>query len=134
MQTLEKFLAGSDLKLRYRQISLNGDGAPLDGARRTATRYRCELRGLNGARPVTTIIDTDDGPPDMSEVLDAVAAEAAVVEAAACYEAWAVQMGFDPDSRSGERVYRATRRQGNALRRLIGEEAYEALLWETERL
>ena len=67
-------------------------------------------------------------------MLDAVAAEAAVVEQARCYEEWAAEMGFDPDSRHGERVYRTERRQAKLLRALLGDHAYKVLLWETERL
>jgi hypothetical protein len=70
----------------------------------------------------------------MPDVLDEVAAEAAVVETARCFEEWAVQMGFDPDSRHAERVYRAWRRRTSNLRTLLGNERYEQLLWRTERL
>jgi hypothetical protein len=99
-----------------------------------ARHYRCELYGSNGDPPLATTVGSDNGPPEMPDVLDAVAADAAVVEEAGRFEAWAAQMGFDPDSRSGERVYRRTRRQAGLLRRLLGEESYEALLWQTERL
>jgi len=63
-----------------------------------------------------------------------VAAEAAVVEATGSYEAWAVHMGYDPDSRRGERVYRTERRQARLLRALLGDEDYERLLWGVERI
>lgn len=67
-------------------------------------------------------------------MLDAVAAEAAVVDETRGYEPWAHRMGFDPDSREGERTYRAARRQARMLRQLLGDEGYAQLLWETERL
>ncbi|HEY5318789.1 MAG TPA: hypothetical protein VIJ20_12445, partial [Solirubrobacteraceae bacterium] len=76
----------------------------------------------------------DDGPPSVADVVDVVAAEAAVAEEAGSYEEWALQMGFDPDSRSGERVYRTECRQAKLLRALLGDEAYLKLLWEIERL
>jgi hypothetical protein len=97
-------------------------------------QYRCELHGSNGDRPVTTIVGSDDGPPEMSDVLDEVAAAAAVVETARCFEEWAIQMGFDPDSRHAERVYRSWRKRTSNLRKLLGDEHYEQLLWGTERL
>jgi hypothetical protein len=83
---------------------------------------------------VRTIMVTDDGPPDLAEVLDAAAADAAVIEETSCYEEWAAQMGFDPDSRRGELVYRRERRQASLLRELLGDEDYPTLLWEIERL
>jgi hypothetical protein len=134
MHTVEQFLAGSDLEIRCQEITLNGDHGFLIAEPWAAKQYLCELRGSNGDRPVTTVIGSDNGPPRVAEVLDAVAAEAAVVEQARCYEEWAAEMGFDPDSRHGERVYRTERRQAKLLRALLGDHAYKVLLWETERL
>jgi hypothetical protein len=134
MHTLEKFLAGSELRMRCQTVALNGDEGLAIADPRPAHHYRCELHGANDDAPVTTIMPSDNGPPEVADVLDSVAAEAAVIEEAGCYEAWALQMGFDPDSRHGERIYRRERRQARNLRALLGEEAYRELLWETERL
>jgi len=134
VQTLEEFLAGSDLGMRCREVDPDGGQPLLITAPWAPHQYRCELHGSNGDRPVTTIVGSDDGPPEMSDVLDEVAAEAAVVETARCFEEWAVNMGFDPDSRHAERVYRAWRHRTNNLRKLLGDARYEQLLWATERL
>jgi hypothetical protein len=134
MQTLERFLEASGVAMRCRQVPVHKDRTPLLEESWARRRYFCELYGSGGDRPVTTIIGSDNGPPEITDVLDAVAAEAAVVEEAGGYERWAVEMGFDPDSRRGERIYRSIRRQATALRRLLGEERFEQLLWDTERL
>jgi hypothetical protein len=134
VQTLEKFLTGSDVAMRCREVDPNSSRLQLMTAPWAAHQYRCELHGSNGDAPVTTIVGSDNGPPEMPDVLDEVAAEAAVVETARCFEEWAVQMGFDPDSRHAERVYRAWRRRTSNLRTLLGNERYEQLLWRTERL
>ncbi|HWF73329.1 MAG TPA: hypothetical protein VG186_08290 [Solirubrobacteraceae bacterium] len=134
MHTLEKFLAGSALRLRCREVALTGNEGLLMADVWAAKHYRCELYGANGHRPVTAIMASDNGPPEVADVLDAVAAEAAVVDDTGSYEEWAQQMGFDADSRRGERIYHSERRQAKALRALLGEEAYRELLWETERL
>lgn len=134
VQTLEKFLTGSDLAMRCRKVDPNGSHRLLITAPWAPHQYRCELYGSNGDRPVTTIVGSDDGPPEMPDVLDEVAAEAAVVETARCFEEWAIQMGFDPDSRYAERVYRSWRKRTSNLRKLLGDEHYERLLWGTERL
>jgi hypothetical protein len=134
MQTLEKFLNGSDVALRCREVTLNGNHASVITEPWAAQQYQCELHGANGDRPVKAIIGSDNGTPELPDVLDGLAAEAAVVDQARRYEQWAVQMGFDPDSRHGERVYRAARRQAKLLRELLGDHVYEQLLWQTERL
>jgi hypothetical protein len=134
MHTLEKFLAGSELRMRCEQVAPNGDEGLLIADVYGDHYYRCEVYGTNGARPVRTIVATDNGPPEVADVLDAAAAEAAVIEEAGSFEAWALQMGFDPDSRRDERVYRSERRQARHLRALLGEAGYRELLWETERL
>ena len=134
MLTLEKFLLSSEIHMQSEEVAPNGThGFPI-AAPWAAKHYRCELRGSSGDRPVTTIIGSDDGPPSVADVVDVVAAEAAVAEEAGSYEEWALQMGFDPDSRSGERVYRTECRQAKLLRALLGDEAYLKLLWEIERL
>lgn len=134
MQTLEEFLVGSELRLRCQEVA-TGDDFGLSLARPwTVKHYRCELRGANGHRPVRTTMVSENGPPDVSEVLDSVAAQAAVVEEAASYEEWAARMGFDPDSRRGEQVYLDERRQAQRLRALLGEVPYRELLWGIERL
>jgi hypothetical protein len=134
MQTLEKFLAGNEVGMRCCEVDPNGDQRLLVTAPWASRQYRCELHATDGDRPIVTIVGSDDGPPQVSDVLDEVAAEAAVVETARCFEEWAVGMGFDPDSRYAERVYVTWRRRTSRLRRLFGDERYEQLLWRTERL
>jgi hypothetical protein len=134
MHTLEKLLSASELRMRCHEVVLNGDRGSLITEPWAAKHYRCELYASEGERRLTMILGTDDGPPEVVDVLDAAAAEAAVVEETGCYEDWALQMGFDPDSRRGERIYRAQCRQAKVLYALLGEEAYRKLLWETERL
>ncbi len=134
MQTLKEFLAASEVGMRCREVDRNGSQELLMTAPWASRQYRCELHGTNGDRPVTTIVGSDEGPPELPDVLDEVAAEAAVVEAARCFEEWAVQMGFDSDSRRAERVYRAWCRRRSNLQKLLGEERFRQLLWRTERL
>jgi hypothetical protein len=134
MYTIDEFLASSAITMRFREVSLNGANGFFVTGPLAQKHYRCELHGCNGDRPITTTIGCEDGPPEIADVLDAIAAEAAIVEAADSFEEWAVQMGFDPDSRYGERVFRAARRQATRLRALLGDEDYDQLLWQTKRL
>jgi hypothetical protein len=134
VQSLKQFLQRSDLAMHCRQVSVNGDDPFLISEPWAPRQYSCELHRSNGDRPVKVIMGSDNRAPDFADVLDTVAAEAAVVDQAEGYEQWALHMGFDPDSRHGERVYRAARRQAKLLRQLLGDEQYVNLLWLTERL
>lgn len=134
MQKLAKFLTDSELGMRCREVDRSACRTLPVTSAWAAKQYRCELHGTNGDRPITTIIGSDNGPPELLEVVDEVAAEAAVVDATGCFEAWAAEMGFDSDSRRAERVYRAWRRKAIGLRKLLGDEQYQQLLWRTERL
>jgi hypothetical protein len=134
MQTPEGFLADSQVSMRCQEVTANGDHEPRVIDPSAAKQYACELYGSNGTRPVRTVIGSDDGPPELIEVLDTLAAEAAAAEEAGGFEAWAARMGYDPQSRRGERAYRAEVRRGKLLRQLLGDDRYAQLLWETERL
>lgn len=132
--TLEQFLAGSEISLRCREVPVNGHELAAISQPWAAKHYSCELHGSNGDRPVRVVIGSDHGPPDIDEVLDALAAEAAVAEEADGFEAWAAHLGYDPDSPRSEALYHAELRQARLLRGLLGDDAYRRLLWETERL
>jgi hypothetical protein len=134
MQTLEKFLVGSDVWMSCRELPSNGGHEGAIAEPWAPRHYVCELRGSNGDRPVRRVIGSDDGPPDLVDVLDILAAEAAVVEDSGDFEGWAAQMGYSPDSRRAERTYRAELRNSKLLRGLLGEDGYRRLLWETMRL
>jgi hypothetical protein len=134
MQTLEGFMKAGQVAMRCQEVAINGGNTPEAMSPLETHQYACELYASGGDRRVTTIIGSDDGPPQLSEVLDAVAAEAAVAEEARDYEQWAVAMGFSPDSRYGERVYLSVRRRAKLLRQLLGDDRYRQLLWQTERL
>jgi hypothetical protein len=134
MQTLEKFLDGNDVAMRCQPVTVNGDPTRLIAEPWASSHYSCRLYRSNGYRPVTAIVGSEAGAPDLRYVLDAVAAQAAVVEQANGFAQWALEMGFNPDGREGERVYRAARRQAKRLRQLLGEDQYVRLLWQTERL
>ncbi len=134
MQTLEKFLDGNDIEMRCRPVSVNGHPTRLIAEPWAPQQFSCRLYRSNGHHPLTAIVGSTDGTPELCDVLDVVAAQAAVVDQAHGYEQWAREMGFDPDSREGERVYRAARREAKLLRQLLGEDQYARLLWQTERL
>lgn len=72
--------------------------------------------------------------PVIDDVLNSLASDAAGYENAQSFEDWAAEYGYDTDSRKAEKIYRTVKRQAEQLKRTIGDEAYNDLLWNTERL
>jgi len=70
-------------------------------------------------------------PPTSSDVLDVLLSDASTVENASSFEDWAGELGYDVDSRTAEKIYRAVSRQTQKLRDLLGDD-YQAFL-EAER-
>jgi hypothetical protein len=74
------------------------------------------------------------GSPDTAGVLDCLASDASTEFYTPGFEEWAAELGFDPDSRAAYRTWELTHRQTNRLHAFLGEELFDALLTETERL
>ena len=72
--------------------------------------------------------------PTMQQVLDCVASDAAGYEDSGSFEEWAMNYGYNPDSRKAEKIYRLVEQESRELRTFLGNEAYESLLRETERM
>ncbi len=73
-------------------------------------------------------------PPTASDVLDCLASDACGYDNASSFEEWAREYGYDADSRKAEKIFRTVKRQAEQLKRVLGSEAYETLLYKTERL
>ncbi len=72
--------------------------------------------------------------PQADDVLDCLASDSAGLENARDFEDWAAEYGYDADSRKAEKIYRVVERQTAKLKGFLGEDLYNELLWETERL
>lgn len=71
--------------------------------------------------------------PTAADVLDCLASDAASIENAKGFEDWASDFGYDIDSRKAEKIYAACKRNAEDLAAYLGDEAYQELLWNTER-
>lgn len=71
--------------------------------------------------------------PDPGEVLDCLASDAAGIDNARSFEDWCGDYGYDTVSRKAEKIYKACQRQAQSLKRVLGDSAYETLLFKTER-
>ena len=72
--------------------------------------------------------------PKAADVIDCLASDAAGFENARSFEDWAGDYGYDTDSRKAEKIYKVIERQAAQLKRFLGDELYETILWDTERL
>jgi len=72
--------------------------------------------------------------PTLADVLDCIANDASGYDNTRGFEDWASDYGYDADSRSAEKIYRAIKRQAEQLKRTIGDAAYAELLYDVERL
>jgi hypothetical protein len=66
--------------------------------------------------------------PEFGEVLHQLARDARRYEDTENFDQWARGSGYDPDSRSIERIYRSIKRQSEQLKRTISIAAYQELL------
>lgn len=79
--------------------------------------------------------------PEVADVLECMASDSAAAgiatssgDAPSDFADWCSEYGYDTDSRKAHRTYIICKRQAERLRKFLGEEAYEQLLWNTERL
>jgi hypothetical protein len=96
--------------------------------------YKCALR--RGTERMT--VPFSMGPahrskPTTADVLSCLASDSASVDDARSFEEWALDLGFDTDSRKAEKLFRSCAAQARRLRVLLGEDLYRELLYETER-
>jgi hypothetical protein len=71
--------------------------------------------------------------PELSSVLDCLASDSSSIENASSFESWASDFGYSTDSRTAEKTFKACERQAQALKRFLGSELYQELLFNTER-
>lgn len=99
--------------------------------------YRVTLRNADRKR-MTLVYSKGYGhnnkPPEVDEVLDCVASDAAGFENSNGFEDWCSEYGYDTDSRSAERTYKAIEKQAAKLQAFLGTEAFNELLWNVERM
>lgn len=72
--------------------------------------------------------------PNAADVLDCLSSDAASIENSPDFESWASDFGYETDSRKAERAFKACEHQAKRLQNFLGEDAYQQLLWNTERL
>lgn len=90
--------------------------------KRQFTTYFSKGYGHNGAEP------------QVNEVLDCLASDAAGYDNARDFEDWASEYGYDTNSRKAEKIYNTIAKQAKKLEAFLGSDLYQKLLFETERM
>jgi hypothetical protein len=102
---------------------------------RDAHHFKVQIR--KGRRKLTTYFSQGygiSGEPTVEDVLDCLACDAMMVEGGRSFEDWCGELGLDTDSRKAEKTFKLVELQAKELRCVLGDEAYDELLYETERL
>lgn len=73
-------------------------------------------------------------PPETDDVLDCLASDASIVDNCLTIQDFASEMGYDLDESDIERAWKAIQRERRRLMEFLGEELYNILLWDVERL
>jgi len=131
--TISEFVQANNVTMRYRERT---DRNPAMEDSSQMDHWRCVIRA--GKKQMSLVFSMGFGlngkAPDLPDVLDCLASDAAGVENADNnFEDWASEYGYDIDSRKAERTFAACARQAEKLKNLLGDEAYDALLFHTER-
>ena len=116
------------IRIETEQVSENPNAPTWE-----ANHYKVVLR--RGRKQLTTYFSTGfglRGEPTATDVLDCLARDAASVECGS-FEEWAADLGYDPDSRKAEALFRVCERQTEALRRFLGDGLLRDLMFNTER-
>ena len=133
--TLEQFITGQQLEMSVRPVKRNphvsGDQLPRN--------FKCTITmvGRGNHEPMTVYFSQGSAHkknPTLAEVLNCLASEASGVDNARSFEDWASEYGYDTDSRKAERTYQICKKQAQDLKALLGQDAYNQLLYSTEGL
>jgi hypothetical protein len=130
-QTLLQFILGAGITVTAERWHEN----PHMDSPRDMDHWKVTLRA--GRSRYTTYFSMGFGyhgtEPTAADVLDCLASDASSVDQNS-FEDWCAEMGSDPDSRRAERTYKACAQSAKRLRQLLGDSAYETLVYHTERL
>lgn len=133
-RTLTEFISDHNISM---DCEKTGSNPNMDSMPEGSCHYRCTFfAGERMRGPFEVPFSRGpalEGEPTAEDVLDCLASDASGVENARNFEEWASEYGYDTDSRKAERTYNIVREQAKQLRGFLGSDAYELLLWHTER-
>lgn len=135
---MEKFIEEEGLSMKWDAVPMNPayEGAEEEERKWADESFHYKIFIKKGRKTFTTYYSMGaalQDPPDLPEVLDSLASDAAGFENNQDFEEWAREYGYDTDSRKAEKIFRLIETQSNKLKLFLGDAAYKKLLWEVER-
>lgn len=138
--TIQEFIEENNLHM-YRSTAYDNPDM-VDGKwKKTASHYSIKIERRNGygVAEGTMALFYSQGSaikrlPTLSDVLDCLASDSSGFDNAHSFEEWAGDYGYDTDSRTAEKTYKQIEKQAGQLRSLLGDEAYEQLINDIDRL
>ena len=133
--TLDQFITEQQLVMSVRSVKRN----PHMQGEQMPRNFECtiEFEGRGYHEPLTVYFSQGSAhkkPPTLADVLDCLASDASGVDNVRSFDDWASEYGYDTDSRKAERTYHICKKQAQDLKALLGRDAYNQLLYGTERL
>ena len=129
MPTIANWLKKHPVRMTATQIEKRPDNLMADSTR----HFLCRLYGSGkSVRIYFSQGSANTKSPTVQEVLNCLASDSAGVEESG-FEDWCNEYGYDNDSRTAERIFKACQSYVAKLKIIAGD-GYESLLYETERL
>jgi hypothetical protein len=131
MGTMADFVARHNIKIACEWADRNPNMPDWNDA----NHYKCTL--TMGRKQMTVYFSQGyrvSHEPEVVDVLNCLADDSEGVSNARSFEEWAEEYGYDTDSRKAEKTYNVCVKQAARLRSFLGEDLYNELLWETERI
>jgi hypothetical protein len=127
MSPLQEFIKQRGIGFTCQAINSRPDDLMSD----LAFHYKCRItKGRRGFTLYFSQGSAHTSAPTLKDVLECICDDAASYENAGSFENWASEMGWDTDSRKAEKSYRATKRQSEQLKRTLGPDTYEYLVYD----
>ncbi len=131
MVSLGEFIQANGLRMRCRSVDENPS---MEGSE-DMDHWACHITNGNGRRIRVTFSmgrGHNGVKPTLEEVLDCLASDAAGVDNSGGFEDWALEYGYDTDSRKAHRTWQAVCREYSKLERMFGDQL-SVLLYSVER-
>lgn len=133
--SIDDFIKRFGLTTEVERLANRSDPADDKDWAKTASHWRITIHDGECEVPFVTEYSMGSackGEPKLRDVLDSLCSD--VIPDGTTFEEWASDLGIDPDSRRGERIYRACQASTKKLRELLGTEAFDLLVSGVERL
>ena len=126
--TYDEFVAAKGITMTCKQIADRPGREDWPGA----THWRCQLkRGGQKMQVTYSMGSAHKGTPKVEDVIQSLGSDASIYQNASSYEDFLDEFGYEDDQKH-RYTWMAIQRESKSLRKLLGDEDYEQLLYETE--